>query len=240
MNLPWALLRDVFSIVAINLVLSGDNGLLIAVAVRSLPPAMRNRAVAAGAGCAVILQIIITFFAAQLLNLPFLRLCGGVLVIWIAIRLFRQNTQPQAPGPAPGSLSRAIWSIVLANVAMSTDNVLAVAGAAHGSLPLLAAGLSLSIPFVMFGSRLLVVVMDRYPLVVCLGAGILGEVGADMIMSDSFTVHALGPGVLWRHWAEAAGFVGILAVGACQLRTNGWRARISHTHVLRQHAGPAP
>jgi YjbE family integral membrane protein len=159
-------------------------------------------------------QIALTFFAVQLFNVRFVRIVGGALVFWMAVRLFRQETQTKENSrAAPGNLWRAIWSIVFANLAMSTDNVLALAGAAHGSFPLMAAGLGLSIPFVMFGSSILVAIMDRFPLVVYIGAAVLGQVGGGMVATDHFTVHALRPSAVFTNWIEAAGAGVVLVIG---------------------------
>src|SRR5262249_48613064 len=162
--------------------------LVIAMAVRSLPPQQRRMGSAFGAGAAVALRVIITIAAAKLLSVPWIKLAGGTFVMWIAVKVLADASSPPAASAAPRPLVQAIWFIVVADVTMSTDNVLAIAGASRGSLPLIVVGLGLSIPLVVFASNLLSVLMDRYPWIVYLGAGILGKVGAEMMLTDPFIV----------------------------------------------------
>ena len=172
-----------FSIVLIDLVLAGDNALVIAMAVRGLPQKQRRIAIAWGAAAAVILRIGITIVAARLLSIEFLQLLGGALVLWIAAKvLIDADSHPDAE-PVRGSLLKAIWLIVFADITMSIDNILAVAGAAHNSVPLIVFGLCVSIPFVVFASNLIATLMDRYSVIVYLGVAILGYVGAEMMMT---------------------------------------------------------
>jgi YjbE family integral membrane protein len=177
-------LFDVFSVVLIDVLLAGDNAVLIAMAVKSLPPAQRRIGIAAGAGGAVVLRIILTFFAARLLQLSFLKLAGGLLILWIAVKLLIEGAGEEAAGGNATSLRQAIWLILVADITMSVDNILAVAAASKGNLPLLILGLGLSITFVVFASSLLSRVMDRYPIVIWIGAAILGRVSAEMIFGD--------------------------------------------------------
>ncbi len=202
-----------FSIVLIDLVLAGDNALVIAMAVRALPPRQRRIAIAWGAAAAVILRIAITIVAARLLSIEFLQLLGGALVLWIAAKvLIDADSHPDAE-PVPGSLLKAIWLVVFADITMSIDNILAVAGAAHGSVPLIVFGLCVSIPFVVFASNLIATLMDRYSIIVYLGVAILGYVGAEMMMTDHFVARTLQPSqpLIWL--AEAIAIVAILAIG---------------------------
>lgn len=236
--LRWSFLAKVFSVITINLVLSGDNGVVIALAVRMLPCQLRLRALAVGAAGVVVIQVAATLFAQQLLQVQFLRLGGGVVILWISLNLFRDAEQRQALEARLGSLWRAIWFIILADLSMSLDNVLAVAAAAEGQLSLLLFGLGLSVPFVLLGANLLAALMDRYPLLVYLGAGILGSLGAEMIMTDSFTVHALQPSGPWRHGAEVAGAMAVLAVGRIQTARRRPPSHNQHERVLRNEIVP--
>ncbi len=202
------LIIDGFSIVLIDLLLAGDNAVIIAMAVRALPERQRRIAVACGAGAAVILRIAITILAAvQLLNVEFLKLAGGALVIWIAVKVLSEARSHVDKIPARGRLLQAIWLIVVADITMSIDNVLAVAGAAHGSVPLIIFGLGVSIPLVVFSSQLIARLMDRYAAIVYLGAALLGRVGGEMIMTDPFVTRT------WRPSQSAVWLVEIVAIG---------------------------
>jgi YjbE family integral membrane protein len=175
-------------IVLIDVLLAGDNAVVIAMAVKSLPLAQRRTGTIAGAAGAIVLRIFITFFAFRILELPLFKFAGGLLILWIAIRLLIQNDDgPEKESPAR-SLRQAVWMILVADLTMSTDNILAVAAASNGSLPVLIAGLALSISFVMFMSGLLSRLMDRYPLIVWAGAAILGQIAGEMIATDPWVV----------------------------------------------------
>ncbi len=207
------ILIDGLSIVLIDLLLAGDNALVIAMAVRALPARQRRIAIMSGAGAAVLLRIGLTIVAAQLLNVEFLKMIGGALVIWIAIKVLSDAGAKPHELPARGRLLQAIWLIVFADITMSVDNVLAVAGAAHGSIPMIIFGLAVSIPLVVFSSNLIATLMDRYPVVVYIGGAILGRVGGEMIMSDPFVERTLHPSQAITWLVEAVVIVIILAVG---------------------------
>jgi YjbE family integral membrane protein len=202
-----------FSIVLIDLVLAGDNALVIAMAVRALPPRQRRIAIGWGAAAAVILRIAITIVAARLLSIEFLQLVGGALVLWIAVKVLADTHSDPDAEPARGSLLKAIWLVVFADITMSIDNILAVAGAAHGSVPLIVFGLCVSIPFVVFASNLIASLMDRYPIIVYLGVGILGYVGAEMMMTDHFVARTLQPSQSLIWLAEAIAIAAIVVTG---------------------------
>ena len=201
------LIYGVFSIVFIDLLLAGDNALVIAMAVRSLAPRERRIGTICGAAAAVVLRVGLTFIAAQLLNIRFLKLAGGLFVLWIAVKVLVDASDPPDSVPVPKRLVQAIWYIVFADLTMSTDNILAIAGASNGHIELIIFGLCLSIPFVVLSANLLANLMDRYPFTIYLGAGILGRVGGDMILTDAFVVH------LW-HFSDTVQYVieGVLAV----------------------------
>jgi YjbE family integral membrane protein len=203
---------DVFSIILIDILLAGDNAVLIAMAVKSLPPPQRRIGIAAGAGGAVVLRIILTFFASRLLQLSFLKLIGGVLILWIAVKLLSAGSGEARTKPAQ-TLRQAIWLILIADITMSVDNILAVAAASRGSLTLLILGLGLSITFVVFASSLLSGIMDRYPVVIWIGAAILGRVGGDMIIEDPWIVANFHPSEFLDIAAQIVCAVGVVAVG---------------------------
>jgi YjbE family integral membrane protein len=203
---------DVFKIVLIDLLLAGDNALVIALAVRSLPPRQRRIGSALGAAAAVALRAGITFAAVKLLDVEFIKLAGGAFVLWIAVKVFVDADAPETDSAPPGHIWRAIWYIVFADITMSTDNVLAIAGASHGSLALILFGLGLSIPFVVLSSNLFVVMMNRYPWTLYLGAAILGQVGAEMMLTDDFVTRTLHPSRTTIYGVEAAAIAGVLIV----------------------------
>jgi YjbE family integral membrane protein len=196
-------LASAFSIVLIDLLLAGDNALVIALAVRALPPHERRIGLVCGAAMAVILRIALTTVAAQLLNFPYLQAAGGLFVAWIAFRVLVDASDRPDEAASPRKLLRAIWVIVVADLTMSVDNILAIAGASHGHVGLIVFGLCLSIPFVIFSSNLLASVMNRYPVLIYLGGAILGKVAGDMILQDRFVAGALHPSNLARYLADA-------------------------------------
>ena len=174
-------------IIGVNIVLSGDNAVVIALAARSLPAKQQKLAILWGAGAAVILRIILTFFAVALLALPWLKIVGSLLLFWIGIKLL----VPEEPGDdvqASDSLMTAIKTILIADLVMSLDNVIAVAAAAGGSFMLLVLGLAISIPLVVFGAALLVKAMERFPVIITLGAALIGMVAGEMIVTDPVVI----------------------------------------------------
>src|ERR1700722_1662972 len=176
------LLLDGFSIILIDLLLAGDNALVIAMAVRALPQRQRKLAITFGAGAAVALRVVITIAAARLLGIQFIKLLGGAFIIWIAVKVLADAASEPTAEPPGSQLLKAIWFIVVADITMSIDNVLAVAGAARGSVPLIVFGLCVSIPFVVFSSNLIATLMDRHPIIVYLVGVILRYVVAAMMM----------------------------------------------------------
>ncbi len=206
-------------IVLINIVLSGDNAVVIALACRSLPPTQQKKAIIFGSVGAIVLRIVLTFFAVYLLTLPFLKLIGAALLLWIGVSLLRQEDgESDLAGHA--NLLAAVKTIVLADLVMSLDNVIGVAAAAKGSLPLLVIGLVISIPLIVYGSTFILKLMNRFPIIITIGAGLLGWVAGEMALSDPSiaewavqqpTLHAMAP-------ALGAGFV--VAVGEWLRRSN--------------------
>ncbi len=171
-------------IILIDIVLSGDNSVVIAMAVMSLPKAKRTRGILIGTVGAVLLRVIFTLVAAHLLQTPFLKLIGGVLILWIAVKLLVEDSEAAEGGKKIESLWHAVWIILVADFTMSLDNVLAVAGLSQGNALQLWLSLGFSIPIVVFASALLAKLMDRYPVIMVIGAGLLGKVGGEMIYTD--------------------------------------------------------
>ena len=201
-------------IIGVNIVLSGDNAVVIALAARSLPPAQQGRAVAWGSGAAVVMRIGLTLIAVELLRLPFLKLVGAALLLWIAIQLLLPDEEGGAEHDAGPSMAAAIKTILLADLVMSLDNVIAVAAAAKGSTLLLVIGLAISIPLVVFASRLLLVLMGRFPIIITLGAALLGWVAGEMGVTDPAVSAWIDAHAHAAHYlAPAVGAIGVVAVG---------------------------
>ena len=207
----WEFLVAVLSIVLIDLVLAGDNAVVIAMAVRNLPGKQRLWGIALGAGAAVVVRVIATFLVAQLLNIQFIKLVGGAVIIWIAVKLLSEGADEECADHECGSIWQAVWIIIVADMSMGIDNMLAVGAASHGNLFLLLFGLVLSIPFVVFMSNLLSKLMNRYPIILWLGAGILGKVGGEMMITDPW-VHGLLNPPKWVEYAVMVFFVAFVCV----------------------------
>ena len=170
-------------IIGINIVLSGDNAVVIALASRALPPEQQRRAIAWGSGAAIVMRIELTFTAVALLEMPYLKLVGSLFLIWIGIQLL-DSDEEDGPVESGGTVATAIRTILIADLVMSLDNVLGVAAAAKGNTLLLVLGLGISIPLVIFGANLLLRLMERFPIIVTLGAALLGYVGGEMAVND--------------------------------------------------------
>jgi YjbE family integral membrane protein len=216
-TLNWAFFLGIINIILIDLILAGDNAVVIAMAVRSLPRRQRRWGIMLGSGAAVLLRVALTFFVAQVLEIQFIKLAGGLLITWIAVKLFIEGAPEQADKEAK-TLLQAMWLIVVADITMSTDNVLAVAGASHGNLFLLVFGLALSIPFVVFTSNLLSMLMDRYPIIIYIGAAVLGKVAGEMIFTDPAMMRWLAPPKWFLYSMEAAFAVGVIVAGKLWIR----------------------
>jgi YjbE family integral membrane protein len=230
-------LSGLLSIVIIDLILAGDNAVVIAMAVRSLPPKQRRKGIILGAGAAVLLRVGATFFVSQMLQLNYVKLVGGALIVWIAVKLFVEGAPDETGERAATSIAQAIKLIVIADITMSLDNMLAVAGASHGNLFLLLFGLGLSIPLVVLTSNLLSILMDKYPIIVYIGAAILGKVGGEMIITDPFVVGILHPSTAVRYTVEAAFALGVIVAGKLWMR---WMIRSEpKQHLHEAHDAPS-
>ncbi|MDR0227016.1 MAG: TerC family protein [Burkholderiaceae bacterium] len=200
-------------IIWINIILSGDNAVVIALAARSLPPDQQKKAVMFGSGAAVVLRIILTVVAAKLLELSFLQIIGGCLLLWIGLQLLTGEEEGEGDSKGQGSMLVAIRTILIADLVMSLDNVIAVAATAQGNMVLLILGLAISIPLVIFGSTLMIKLMERFPIIVTLGAALIGWVGGETIVNDRL-LHDYAVGHPWLHYvAAAAGAVLVVGLG---------------------------
>lgn len=175
---------SLLQIIWIDLLLSGDNAIVIALAVRSLPERQRKIGILLGAGAAVGLRIFFAIIVSYLLNIPFLKVIGAVLLFWIAIKLAVGEEEAHGEIEASDNLWKAVRTIAIADAVMSLDNVLAIAAAARGHFELFIFGLLLTIPLIVYGARLLSTVLERYPILIWLGAALLGFIAGEMLMSD--------------------------------------------------------
>lgn len=204
----------VMQIVAIDLVLSGDNAVVIALACRNLPPEQRRKGIFWGVFGAVGLRVVLTAFAAKLLGMPFLKLAGGLLLLWIGVKLLIADDEGGHEIDAATSLWSAVKTIIVADFVMSVDNVIAVAAASRDSLLLLLFGLAVSIPLIVWSSQIVLKLMERYPIVVTLGAGLLGWVAGGMLVGDvaiKQQVEAVIPGA--HYVAAVLGAVFVVVIG---------------------------
>jgi YjbE family integral membrane protein len=179
-------------IIWINALLSGDNAVVIALACRGLPVEQRKIGMFLGAGAAIVLRIIFTIVIAYLLGVPFLTLIGALLLLYIAIELVMPKDHAESSVKASDTLMKAIVTIALADVVMSLDNVIAIAAAADGNWPLILIGLLISVPMIIAGSAILLSLIDRFPIIVWIGAAILGFVAGEMLVKDVAVVNYLG------------------------------------------------
>ena len=210
LHTPWQWFVAIFYIVWIDIVLAGDNAVVIALAVRTLPPKQRLMGIALGSGVAVALRVGLTFVAAKLLTIIVIKLVGGLAILWIAVKLLLDNTGEKAPGKEAGGLWQAVWLILFADITMSIDNVIAVAGVAKTNVGLLIFGLGLSIPLVVFASNMLSKLMDRYRAIIYIGSAILGKVGGEMIMTDRLIAETFHPEPWLVHTVEGALAIGVI------------------------------
>ena len=199
-------------IILINIVLSGDNAVVIALACRSLPPQQQKKAIIFGSVGAIVLRVILTFFAVYLLTQPYLKLIGAALLLWIGIGLLKgEDGEEEMEGHS--GLAAAIKTIIIADLVMSLDNVIGVAAAAKGNVPLLVFGLVISIPLIIFGSTIILKLMNRFPIIITIGAALLGWVAGEMVLTDP----AIHDFVEKHHYLHnilpAAGAVIVVALG---------------------------
>ena len=206
-------------IIYINILLSGDNAVVIALACRNLPPKQRRLGIFWGVIGAVILRIILTFFAVQLLLLPFVQLVGAVLLVWIGIKLIAEDEDGDHEIEASDRLVSAVKTVIVADLVMSLDNVIGVAAAAKGNLLLLVFGLVVSIPLVVVGAQLIMKIMERLPWLVIAGGGILGFLAGEIATSDTAVkpwIDANAPTL--HYWAPVLGIVIVVAAGIWLMR----------------------
>jgi|ERR1700761_3803543 len=220
-----------FRIVVINVLLSGDNAVVIALACRNLPHRQRVWGMVIGAGVAVVLLLVFAGLVAQLMELPYLKAAGGVALFYIAAKLLLPEHRDETEVQAEAHLWRAVRIVVVADIIMSLDNIIAVATAAQGNWMLLGIGLAVSIPMIIAGAALIMALLDRLPILVWLGAALLGWVAAEAIVTDKAIAPALagafgeGFAANLRWGASATGVVLVLVAGGL------WRRALAKKHA---------
>jgi YjbE family integral membrane protein len=183
-------------IIMIDILLGGDNAVVIALACRKLPTALRTKGILWGTAGAIVLRVVLIFFALTLLAIPFLKLVGAALLVWIGVKLLQPEAEGHGDIPASDKLWAAVKTIIVADLVMSVDNVIAIAGAAQGAggahqMPLVIFGLLVSIPIIVWGSQLVIKLMDRFPSIITAGAMLLGWIAGTMAVSDPSIVNPL-------------------------------------------------
>jgi len=210
---------SVAQIIAIDILLGGDNAVVIALACRRLPEDQRRRGILWGVAGAIALRIVLIFFALQLLALPYLKIAGALLLLWIGVKLLQSDDEEHANIQGSAHLLDAIKTIIIADAVMSLDNVIAVAGAAKGGIGLVAFGITISIPIIVWGSQLVLKLMDRFPIIITLGGALLGWIAGDMLFSDVALKPVLTDLPGWAHQASAlGGAIFVVLVGAIVAR----------------------
>jgi YjbE family integral membrane protein len=220
----WAALG---SIIWVNIILSGDNAVVIALAARSLPRHQQKVAIFWGSGAAIVLRVLLTIIAVEMLKWPYLKIIGAVLLVYIGVTLMLDDDDGDGGvGENKGSILAAVRTILIADLVMSLDNVIAVAAAAKGNIPLLVIGLALSIPLIIFGSTLLLKVMERFPIIITAGAALLGFLAGEMLLTDPALVARLGELPHWQiNVGGAIGAALVVGLGLMlQRRQRGRRA----------------
>lgn len=204
----------VAQIIAIDILLGGDNAVIIALASRKLPLHQRNKAIFWGVFAAIALRVVLIFFALQLLKVPYLKIVGGVLLLWIGVKLLMPEKDDGHEVDAASNLLGAVKTIIVADAVMSLDNVIAIAGAAKDSIGLVIFGLVVSVPIIVWGSKLVLTLMDRFPWVIMGGAALLGWIAGDMAVGDVVTKDWVAANAAWlKYGAPVIGAVGVVVVG---------------------------
>jgi YjbE family integral membrane protein len=218
-------LAALLQVILVNIVLSGDNAVVIALAARNLAPRHRRLAILWGSLGAIVLRVALTIVAVQMLRVPFLQFVGALLLVWIALKLLIEADDPDQAHHAHVDLSGAIRTILIADVVMSLDNTLAIAAVAKGDALLLIIGLVLSIPLIVLGSTLIMKIMDRFPVVVYIGAGLIAWTAGEMIDSDA-AVQPYLPGLFHKgYWLPLGITVVVIGFGWWRNRRAGRKAR---------------
>jgi len=205
-------------IIGINIILSGDNAIVIALACRTLPARQQRWAILLGTAGAIVLRVVLTVFAAVLLNQAWLKLIGSALLFWIAVQLLLPEDDGDGGTHSVGGLAAAVRTILIADLVMSLDNVLGVAAAAKGDIVLLTLGLVISMPLIIFGSTLILRLMGRFPWIVLVGGALLGYVAGEMAVTDRAVEGWIQQNAAWLHT------VGPIVAAALVIAVGKWLA----------------
>jgi len=232
-SFDYTFLSALLAVILIDLVLAGDNAVVIALAVRNLQGKQRRWGIILGAGAAVLLRVFCTFFAAQMLRIMFLKFIGGALIAWIAVKLLTQGHEDEKVSEA-SNVVQAVKLIVIADIVMSLDNMLAVAGASKGNAFLLLFGLGLSIPLVVGCSSLLAKLMDRYPVIVVLGSAVLGKVAGETMITDPWIQKTFQIPHYVVYVVEVVFAVGVVVVGKLIMKGKKARAQVEVEESLAE------
>lgn len=204
----------VLQIIAIDIILGGDNAVVIALASRRLPDHQRKKAIFWGVFGAIALRVVLIFFALQLLQIPFLKIVGGLLLFWIALKLMMPQSEGGHEIDASTNLMGAIKTIIVADAVMSLDNVIAISAAAKDSIGLVIFGLVVSVPIIVWGSTLVLKLMDRFPMVIVVGAALLGWIAGDMLVRDVIVKEWVAANAVWLNYGgPVAGVLLVVVVG---------------------------
>lgn len=206
----------VLQIIAIDIVLGGDNAVVIALACRRLPEQQRKLGIFWGVFGAIVLRVVLIFFALSLLTMPYLKIIGAALLVWIGIKLLQPEPEGTHEIDASTTLIGAIKTIIVADAVMSLDNVIAIAGAAKDDIGLVIFGLVVSVPIIVWGSQMVMKVMDRYPITIAIGAGLLGWIAGDMAVTDVVTKEWVSTEAKYLQWIAPAS-VALLVIAAGKL-----------------------
>ena len=206
-------------IILIDILLGGDNAVVIALACRQLPPAMRTKGILWGTAGAIVLRVVLIAFALTLLSIPYLKLVGGALLVWIGVKLLVPEDEDEHGNiQASDKLWGAVKTVIVADLVMSIDNVIAIAGAAQGAgeahqMPLVIFGLLVSIPIIVWGSQLVLKLMDRFPIIITVGGMLLGWIAGTMVHTDPGLVSFIPQDKAWNYGLGIAGALLVLVIG---------------------------
>ena len=229
----------VLQIIAIDIVLGGDNAIVIALACRRLPKDQRNRGIFWGVFGAIALRVVLISFALTLLAIPFLKIIGALLLVWIGIKLLQpepENSKHEID--ASTTLLGAIKTIIIADVVMSLDNVIAIAGAAKDSVGLVIFGLIVSVPIIVWGSKLIMQLMDRFPIIIIIGAGLLGWIAGDMAITDVAINEWVSTNAIFLHWFSPVCGVLIIVITGKLLAARSLKNKIPMVDLVKNKDKP--
>jgi YjbE family integral membrane protein len=227
LDFSLAFFSALLAIILIDLVLAGDNAVVIGMAARNLPKEKQNKVIFWGTAGAIIIRFICTIAIVWLLKIPGLLLVGGILLLWVAYKLLIEEKQHEAIS-ADVTVAKAISTIIIADTVMGVDNMIAVAGVAHGDMVLIVLGLLISIPIMVFGSRLVITLTEKYPIVIYIGSAVLAFTAGKMMLDEKFLEDFVKPLSYWKWFIIVGLTVAVLLAGWLKKRSKGKQVKISH------------